>query len=57
MGTCRQFAAREVRHVPKETRLLAAHTLPDEPVYCFVRAYDLEDEVQQIRIVFENPAG
>ena len=36
---------------------MTAHTLPDEPVYCFVPAYDLEDEVQQIRIVLENMAG
>ena len=32
-------------------------TLPDEPIYCFVPAYDPEDEVQQIRIVLENMAG
>ena len=36
---------------------MTAYTLPDEPNYCFVPAYDLEDEVQQIRIVFENMAG
>ena len=29
-------------------------TLPDNPNYCFVPAYDVEDEVQQIRIVFEH---
>ena len=36
---------------------MTAQTLPDNPNYCFVPAYDLEDEVQQIRIVFEDMAG
>ena len=36
---------------------MTAQTLPDNPNYAFVPAYDLEDEVQQIRIVFENMAG
>ena len=36
---------------------MTTYTLPDEPNYCFVPAYDLEDEVQQIRIVFENMTG
>ncbi len=36
---------------------MTAQTLPDEPSYCFVPAYDVEDEVQQIRIVFEGMAG
>ena len=36
---------------------MTTYTLPDEPNYCFVPAYDIEDEVQQIRIVFENMAG
>ena len=31
--------------------------LPDEPIYFFVPAYSPEDEVQQIRIVFENMSG
>ena len=30
---------------------MTAQTLPDDPNYCFVPAYDIEDEVQQIRIV------
>ena len=30
---------------------MTAQTLPDDPNYCFVSAYDIEDEVQQIRIV------
>ena len=33
------------------------HTLPDDPVYAFVPAYDLGDEPQQIRIVFEGMDG
>ena len=36
---------------------MTAQTLPDNPNYCFVPAYDVEDEVQQIRIVFEDMAG
>ena len=36
---------------------MTAQTLPDDPYYAFVPAYDLEDEVQQIRIVFEGMAG
>ena len=56
-GTCRRPAGRGACHVPKETEAMTAYTLPDEPNYCFAPAYDLEDEVQQIRIVFENMAG
>ena len=36
---------------------MTAQTLPDNPSYAFVPAYDIEDEVQQIRIVFEHMAG
>ena len=36
---------------------MTAHTLPDDPNYCFCPAYDIEDEVQQIRIVFEGMEG
>ena len=36
---------------------MTAQTLPDQPNYCFVPAYDIEDEVQQIRIVIEGMAG
>ena len=36
---------------------MTARTLPDNPSYCFVPACDVEDEVQQIRIVFEDMAG
>ena len=36
---------------------MTAHTLPDNPNYCFVPAYDIEDEVQQIRLVIEGMAG
>ena len=32
---------------------MTARTLPDNPHYCFCPAYDIEDEVQQIRIVIE----
>ena len=31
--------------------------LPDNPNYCFVPAYEIEDEVQQIRIVIEGMSG
>ena len=36
---------------------MTAHTLPDDPNYCFCPAYDIEDEVQQIRIVIEGMSG
>ena len=36
---------------------MTAQTLPDNPNYCFVPAYDIEDEVQQIRILIEGMAG
>ena len=36
---------------------MTAHTLPDDPNYCFCPAYDIDDEVQQIRIVFEGMEG
>ena len=36
---------------------MTAQTLPDNPNYCFVPAYDVEDEVQQIRIVIKGMAG
>ena len=36
---------------------MTAQTLPDEPNYCFAPAYDVETEVQQIRIVIEGLAG
>ena len=36
---------------------MTAQTLPDEPNCCFVPAYDVETDVQQIRIVTEGLAG
>ena len=36
---------------------MTAQTLPDDPNYCFCPAYDIEEEVQQIRIVIEGMAG
>ena len=36
---------------------MTAQTLPDCPNFCFVPAYDVETEVQQIRIVIEDMAG
>ena len=36
---------------------MTAQTLPDEPDFCFVPAYDVETDVQQIRIVIEGMAG
>ncbi len=32
-------------------------TIPDNPNFCFAPAYDVETEVQQIRIVIEGLAG
>ena len=40
----------------KESQM-TAQTLPDNPNFCFVPAYDVEDEVQQIRIVIEGMSG
>ena len=36
---------------------MTAQTLPDEPNFCFVPAYDVQTDVQQIRIVIEGLAG
>ena len=36
---------------------MTALTLPDEPNFCFVPAYDVETDVLQIRIVIEGLAG
>ncbi|MDE0456968.1 MAG: hypothetical protein OXI15_06725 [Chromatiales bacterium] len=36
---------------------MTARTLPDDPSYCLRPAYDIEDEVQQIRIVIEGMPG
>ena len=36
---------------------MTAQTLPDEPNFVFVPAYDVEADVQQIRIVIEGLAG
>ena len=36
---------------------MTAQTLPDCPNFCFVPAYDVETEVQQIRIVIEGTAA
>ena len=36
---------------------MTAQTLPDNPNFYFVPTYDVEDEVQQIRIVIEGMAG
>ena len=36
---------------------MATHELPEEPVYAFVPSYDLPDQPQQIRIVFEGMEG
>ncbi len=34
-----------------------AHTLPDDPNYAFCPSYELGEEPQQIRIVFEGMQG
>ncbi|MDE0049133.1 MAG: hypothetical protein OXO52_05045 [Rhodospirillales bacterium] len=36
---------------------MTAQTLPDNPNFCFAPAYDVEADVQQIRIVIEGMAG
>ena len=36
---------------------MTAQTLPDEPNYAFCPSYELGDEPQQIRIVFEGMDG
>ena len=36
---------------------MTAQTLPDDPNYCFVSAYDVEADMQQIRLVIEGLAG
>ena len=36
---------------------MTAQTLPDDPNFCFVPAYDVETDMQQIRIVIEGLAG
>ena len=34
-----------------------SHELSDNPMYAFCPAYDFEDQVQQIRIVFQDMPG
>ena len=36
---------------------MTTHELPDEPVFAFTPAYELPDQPQQIRIVFEGMHG
>ena len=36
---------------------MATHELPEEPVFAFAPEYDLPDQPQQIRIVFEGMSG
>ena len=36
---------------------MTAQSLPDNPNFCFCPAYDVETDVQQIRIVIEGLAG
>ena len=36
---------------------MTSHTLPDDPVYAFCPAYDIENMPQQIRIVFDSMPG
>ena len=36
---------------------MTAQTLPDNPNFCFSPAYDVEADVQQIRIVIEGLSG
>ena len=34
-----------------------SHTLADDPLFAFAPAYDMTDQTQQIRIVFEGMPG
>ena len=36
---------------------MTVQTLPDDPNYYFVPGYDLEDELQQIRVVVDGMSG
>ena len=36
---------------------MTSHTLPDDPVYAFCPAYDIDNMPQQIRIVFDSMPG
>ena len=36
---------------------MATHELPEEPIFAFAPSYDLPDQPQQIRIVFEGMDG
>ena len=36
---------------------MTSHTLPDNPVYAFCPAYDIDNVPQQIRIVFADIPG
>ncbi|MDE0050395.1 MAG: hypothetical protein OXO52_11455 [Rhodospirillales bacterium] len=36
---------------------MTTHELPEEPVFAFTPSYDLPDQPQQIRIVFEGMDG
>ena len=36
---------------------MTAQTLPDNPNFCFCPAYDMEADVQQIRIVIDGLTG
>ena len=36
---------------------MTTHTLADDPVYAFSPAYDMTDQPQQIRIVFQGMSG
>ena len=36
---------------------MTTHELPEEPVFAFTPAYELPDQPQQIRIVFEGMDG
>ena len=50
-------AGRPPTRPDKETEPVAAQTLSDESNFCFEPAYDVETDVQQIRVVIEGLAG
>ena len=45
------------RHTATRTPPMTTHELPEEPVFAFTPAYELPDQPQQIRIVFEGMDG
>ena len=54
---CRPPPYGRLRHTATRTPSMTTHELPEEPVFAFTPAYELPDQPQQIRIVFEGMDG